>query len=221
MRKAQIIALLALLSTVFFLSFSVQARMTDDDAKTESYTTDTGITTVYVPSTHSSTTCDQATTVPPISTTTTTLPKTDKTINTCKETYPTTTTTTTCRPTTTTTTTCRPTTTTTTTCRPTTTTTTTACRPTTTTISTSEMPQRGVIRVVKVNADPSMGNYSLAGAVFEVRDPNGTLVDTITTDGNGIATTIELPHGSYDVTEIIAPYGFIRNPNSFSIQLTP
>ena len=211
MRKAQIIALLALLSTVFFLSFSVQARMTDDDAKTESYTTDTGITTVYVPSTHSSTTCDQATTVPPISTTTTTLPKTDKTINTCKETYPTTTTTTTCRPTTTTTT----------TCRPTTTTTTTACRPTTTTISTSEMPQRGVIRVVKVNADPSMGNYSLAGAVFEVRDPNGTLVDTITTDGNGIATTIELPHGSYDVTEIIAPYGFIRNPNSFSIQLTP
>jgi len=87
-------------------------------------------------------------------------------------------------------------------------------------MSTTDEPQYGVIRVVKVNADPALGNFSLAGAVFEVRDSSGTLVDTITTNEDGIAISKELQPGRYAVAEIVAPYGFIRNPDTFSVHFS-
>ena len=82
-----------------------------------------------------------------------------------------------------------------------------------------EQPQHGVIRLTKTNANPSMGDYSLAGAVFEVRNVAGTLVDTITTNAAGKAQTKELPLGAYTVTEKMAPYGFVRNKNTFNVSL--
>lgn len=54
-------------------------------------------------------------------------------------------------------------------------------------ITVPNMPQMGKVRVQKTNADDSLGSHSLAGAVFEVRDSAGTLVDTITTDNTGKA----------------------------------
>ena len=44
----------------------------------------------------------------------------------------------------------------------------------------------------------------LAGAVFEVKNLQGTVVGTMTTDANGFAT-IELPPGTYTFTETFAP----------------
>ena len=78
-------------------------------------------------------------------------------------------------------------------------------------ITVPNTPQMGKVRVTKSNADTSLGTHSLAGAVFEVRDGSGALVDTITTDASGVATSKELVLGSYSVTEITAPTGFVVN----------
>jgi len=87
-------------------------------------------------------------------------------------------------------------------------------------VTVPEEPQRGIIRVAKANANPSMGDYSLQGAVFEIRDSQGKLVDTITTNANGQANSKELPLGSYTVSEKTAPQGFVRNRNIFGAQLS-
>ena len=80
-------------------------------------------------------------------------------------------------------------------------------------------PQAGVIRLTKTNSNPAIGDYSLAGAVFEIRDSEGKLIDTITTDNTGKANSKKLPLGSYTVTEKTAPHGFVRNQNTFGAQL--
>jgi len=49
----------------------------------------------------------------------------------------------------------------------------------------------------------------LPGAVFEVRDAQGNLVDTITTNAQGVATSRELPLGEYTLVEVQAPTGFV------------
>ncbi|MEO2495871.1 SpaA isopeptide-forming pilin-related protein, partial [Clostridium paraputrificum] len=53
----------------------------------------------------------------------------------------------------------------------------------------------GKINILKV--DSADENIKLPGAVFEVKDSEGTVVDTITTDENGVGTSKELPYGSY------------------------
>ena len=78
-------------------------------------------------------------------------------------------------------------------------------------ITVPNTPQMCKVRVTKSNADTSLGTHSLAGAKFEVRDGNGTLVDTITSDASGVATSKELVLGSYSITEITAPAGFVVN----------
>ncbi|MDU1034394.1 SpaA isopeptide-forming pilin-related protein, partial [Clostridium sp.] len=55
----------------------------------------------------------------------------------------------------------------------------------------------GKINILKV--DSADENIKLPGAVFEVKDSEGTVVDTITTDENGVGTSKELPYGSYTV----------------------
>ena len=87
-------------------------------------------------------------------------------------------------------------------------------------VTVPEQPQVGVIRLTKTNANPAMGDHSLAGAAFEIRDAQDKLVDTITTDAQGKANSKELPLGSYTVSEKTAPTGFVRNQNSFGAQLT-
>ena len=87
------------------------------------------------------------------------------------------------------------------------------------TVTVPEQPQAGVIRLHKTNAKPAMGEYSLAGAVFEIY--RGTsLVDTITTDSNGETQTKELPLGAYTVKEKTAPYGLVLNTQSYNVSLT-
>ena len=81
--------------------------------------------------------------------------------------------------------------------------------------------QQGKITVRKTNSDPSMGDYSLAGAVFEIWNTSGTvLYATITTNASGSATSGDLDLGNYIVREKTAPDGFIRNPNDIPVTLT-
>jgi uncharacterized surface anchored protein len=71
----------------------------------------------------------------------------------------------------------------------------------------------GWIRIVKSSARPDIsegnGDYSLAGAVYEVRRASDkALVATLTTDASGEAVSPALEAGSYYLTEIVAPKGF-------------
>lgn len=87
-------------------------------------------------------------------------------------------------------------------------------------ITVPNMPQMGKVRVQKTNADDSLGSHSLAGAVFEVRDSAGTLVDTITTDNTGKAESKELVLGTYSVNEITAPSGFVLNSTPKNVTIS-
>jgi uncharacterized surface anchored protein len=83
----------------------------------------------------------------------------------------------------------------------------------------TNVKKQGQITVIKTNADPLAGNYSLAYATFEILDSQGAVVDTVTTGSDGRATSKALPYGAYTVREKTAPQGYRRNPNSFPISL--
>lgn len=72
-----------------------------------------------------------------------------------------------------------------------------------------------------------LASLPLAGAVFEVRDSAGTLVETITTDDTGMAESKELALGTYSVKEVAAPDGFVldetrkRSPSPMETRRRP
>ena len=87
-------------------------------------------------------------------------------------------------------------------------------------VSFDNIRKRGIISIRKTDANPTLGGYSLAGAVFEVRDAGNNLVDTVTTDSNGRAQTKILPLGVYRIKELQAPYGFCLDPNTYTSTLS-
>lgn len=68
--------------------------------------------------------------------------------------------------------------------------------------------------------DAANRERGLAGAVFEVRDASGKLFDTITTNKDGYAETIEIPVGVYKIKEIQPPAGFILSDEVKTVTLT-
>ena len=75
----------------------------------------------------------------------------------------------------------------------------------------------GKINILKV--DSADENIKLPGAVFGVKDSEGTVVDTITTDENGVGTSKELPYGSYTVAEVSAPSGYELSGESKNVTI--
>lgn len=76
------------------------------------------------------------------------------------------------------------------------------------------------IKIKKSNADPTItngnGNYSLAGAEYQIKQGN-TVKAVLTTAANGESTTTAyLPYGTYTLVEITPPPGFMRNNNTYS-----
>jgi hypothetical protein len=90
----------------------------------------------------------------------------------------------------------------------------------TATVSFDNVKKLGIITVQKTNANPVMGDYSLAGAEFTVKDANGAVVDTIVTGADGRGESKPLPLGNYTVFESHAPYGFVRDKNVYSRTLS-
>lgn len=81
-------------------------------------------------------------------------------------------------------------------------------------------PVRGIIRIEKVAAvDNDLTKQSkgdpLAGAVFAIYNAQEELVDTITTNENGIATSKPLPLGRYAIKEVESPDGWLINDTVF------
>lgn len=87
------------------------------------------------------------------------------------------------------------------------------------TVTATNEVQMGKIRITKANADTSLGTYSLSGAVFNIKDADGKIVDTVTTNSTGKATSKSLPLGTYSVQEITAPEGFTLNTDAKSVTL--
>lgn len=108
-----------------------------------------------------------------------------------------------------------------------------------------DVAQKGVINITKTgeifsSVEENKGVYTpkysvgnLKGAVFEVyasedittldgtvRYEQGTLVDTITTDDDGVAKSKELYLGKYTVIEKTAPNGYVYNGTKYDVELT-
>ena len=85
-------------------------------------------------------------------------------------------------------------------------------------------PICGQIQIVKKSADynPTNGlpaGSLLEGAVFEVYDKAGNVVDTIRTDRNGRATSKLLPLSRYTIREVRAPAFYSANPTAMTAYL--
>ena len=76
--------------------------------------------------------------------------------------------------------------------------------------------QYATITVVKKDAETL---EPLPGATFEVRTLNGTVVDTLTTDLTGSATSKQLDLGWYNVVETKAPTGYILNAEASQVEV--
>ena len=112
-------------------------------------------------------------------------------------------------------------------------------------VKAKDMAQKGVINITKTgeifsSVEENKGVYTpkysvgnLKGAVFEVyaaedittldgtvRYEQGTLVDTITTDDDGVAKSKELYLGKYTVIEKTAPNGYVHNAAKYYAELT-
>ena len=61
---------------------------------------------------------------------------------------------------------------------------------------------------------------NLEGAVFEIRDENNKVLDTLTTDKDGTALgNVELPYGRYQVVETKAPAGTELNSTPGEVEI--
>lgn len=112
-------------------------------------------------------------------------------------------------------------------------------------VKAKDMAQKGVINITKTgeifsSVEENKGVYTpkysisnLKGAIFEiyaaedittldgtVRYEQGTLVDTITTDDDGVAKSKELYLGKYTVIEKTAPNGYVNNATKYDAELT-
>lgn len=112
-------------------------------------------------------------------------------------------------------------------------------------VKAKDMAQKGVINITKTgeifsSVEENNGIYTpkyrvgnLKSAVFEVyaaedittldgtvRYEQGTLVDTVTTDDDGVAKSKELYLGKYTVIEKTAPNGYVHNGTKYDVELT-
>ena len=83
---------------------------------------------------------------------------------------------------------------------------------------------KGYFKLQKVDNETGLakpqGSASLENAVYEVRDNQGVVVDTLKTDKNGYAESKVLPLGNYTIQEIQASEGYLIDPQIYSVSLS-
>ena len=94
----------------------------------------------------------------------------------------------------------------------------------TTEIEWSNTAECGQIQIIKKSADDNATNglpagTLLEGAVFEIYDKAGNVVDTIKSDRNGRAISKTLPLSRYTIREIKAPANYAINPTVMTAYL--
>ena len=98
------------------------------------------------------------------------------------------------------------------------------CYGSTTEIEWSNTAECGQIQIIKKSADDNATNglpagTLLEGAVFEITDKAGNVVDTIKSDRNGRAISKTLPLSRYTIREIKAPANYSINPTVMTAYL--
>lgn len=76
--------------------------------------------------------------------------------------------------------------------------------------------ETGSIEITKLSEDGDV----LEGAQFDVTDSTGKVVDKLTTNKYGIATSLEIPLGRYYITETKAPNGYMLNDDRLEVNIT-
>ena len=94
----------------------------------------------------------------------------------------------------------------------------------TTKVTWKNTPITGQIQIVKKSADynPTTGlpaGTLLEGAMFEIYDKAGNLVDTIRSDGRGLAISKQLPLSRYTIREVKAPSNYGVNEQELTAYL--
>ena len=89
-------------------------------------------------------------------------------------------------------------------------------------IQVNEMPQTGTITIMKRDSetdDIPQGDASLNGAIFEIYDSGGNLVDQLDCGDTLKATSQALPLGTYTIKEIQAPEGYLLNDTAYTVEI--
>lgn len=91
-----------------------------------------------------------------------------------------------------------------------------------TTLNLTNEKIKGKIQIVKTSADNNqvtgvLANTRLSNAVFEIRNTKGKLVEKITTNYEGVATSKQLEYGTYIVKEVKAPTNYILDTNEYTV----
>ncbi|RGH26286.1 Cna B-type domain-containing protein [Firmicutes bacterium AF12-30] len=81
-------------------------------------------------------------------------------------------------------------------------------------ITVYETPVKGKLQIHKTYDNDKKAE---SGAVFEIYDSKNQLVDTITTGSDGIATSKELPYGSYRLHQTKGTDGFSKIPDMIKV----
>ena len=63
------------------------------------------------------------------------------------------------------------------------------------------------------------GNATLKNAIYELYDTNGNLIDTLTTNENGIAKLENIQYGNYYLKEIKAPIGYKLDNKIYNLKI--
>lgn len=95
----------------------------------------------------------------------------------------------------------------------------------TTTIELKNTEITGKIKIVKRSLDNNaytgeLAGTPLKGTTFVVRDENNEIVEKITTNYDGIATTKSIPFGVYKVTEEKSSEFYVRNNNEYIVEIS-
>lgn len=62
--------------------------------------------------------------------------------------------------------------------------------------------------------------YSVAGAKYQLKKPNGTLMGTLTTKKDGSSNTLTVPAGTYKLKETVAPKGYMLDTKTYTVKVT-
>lgn len=86
----------------------------------------------------------------------------------------------------------------------------------------SEQPQTGRVKITKQDAETAeqaQGDATLSGAVFELLDGSGELVERLYCGDEKSVTSKELPLGSYTVREAVPPHGYTLSQKEYAVSV--
>jgi uncharacterized surface anchored protein len=89
-------------------------------------------------------------------------------------------------------------------------------------ISVPEKPQTGQVRITKLDTETAataQGDATLAGAVFDLLDKDGNLMERLYCGNSVSVISKEVPLGRYTVKELVPPRGYTLSQTNYPVQI--